>query len=83
MEPQLAAANAYAQYQGYSPMGTALSGAGSALSGMGGGGGSGGFGSVGSWFDNMMGNQSTAARYNTNAGSQQTSMLAEQEKGFW
>jgi len=83
MEPQAAAANAYAQYQGYSPMGAALSGAGSSLSGMGGGGGSGGFGSVGSWFDNMMGNQSTAARYNTNAGSQQTSMLAEQEKGFW
>lgn len=83
MEPQAAAANAYAQYQGYSPMGAAMSGAGSALSGMGGGGGSSGFGSVGSWFDNMMGNQSTASRYGTNAGSQQTSMLAEQEKGFW
>ena len=79
MQPQTAAANAYSQYQGYSPMGTALSGAGSSMSGMNGG----GFGSTGSWFDNMLGNQSTAARYGTNTGSQQTSMLAEQEKGFW
>lgn len=33
LQPQQAAANAYAQYQGYSPMGTALSGAGSAAGG--------------------------------------------------
>ena len=79
MQPQAAAANAYAQYQGYSPMGTALSGAGQAIGGMGGG----GFGGVGSWFDNMMGNQSTASRYGTNAGSQQTSMLAAQDMGFF
>jgi hypothetical protein len=79
MEPQAAAANAYAQYQGYSPLGTALSGAGSAIGGMGGG----GFGSVGGWFDNMMGNPSTASRYGTNAGSQQTSMLAAQDMGFF
>jgi hypothetical protein len=39
LQPQQAAANAYSQYQGYSPLGTALSGAGSAFGGMGGGGG--------------------------------------------
>ena len=37
LQPQQAAANAYSQYQGYSPMGTALSGAGSAFGGGGGG----------------------------------------------
>jgi hypothetical protein len=79
MQPQAAAANAYAQYQGYSPLGTTLSGAGQAIGGMGGG----GFGSVGGWFDNMMGNPSTASRYGTNAGSQQTSMLAAQDMGFF
>jgi hypothetical protein len=45
LQPQAAAANAYSQYQGYSPIGTALSGAGSA---MGGGGGAGS-----SWFNNL------------------------------
>jgi hypothetical protein len=45
MAPQAAAANAYSQYQGYSPMGTALSGLGSSIGGgsfsglLGGGGG--------------------------------------------
>lgn len=57
MQPQAAAANAYAQYQGYSPMGTALSGAGSSLSGM----GSGGFSGVGNWFSSMLGNTSNSA----------------------
>jgi hypothetical protein len=47
LQPQTAAANAYSQYQGYSPMGTALSGAGSM---MGGGGGAGS-----SWFSNLLG----------------------------
>jgi hypothetical protein len=47
LQPQQAAANAYAQYQGYSPMGTALSGAGSIAGGMGGG--------VSSWFDSLIG----------------------------
>jgi hypothetical protein len=79
MQPQAAAANAYAQYQGYSPMGTALSGAGSAFGGSSGG----GFGSTGGWFDNLLGNPSTASRYGTNAGSQQTSMLAAQDMGFF
>jgi hypothetical protein len=59
MEPQAAAANAYAQYQGYSPIGSALSSIGSTL-------GSGGFGgsaqgSVGSWFDNLITRQSNQA----------------------
>lgn len=81
MQPQAAAANAYSQYQGYSPMGAALSGAGSSLSGMSGGGS--GFGGIGGWFDNMIGNPSTASRYGTNTGSQQTSMLAAQDQGLW
>jgi hypothetical protein len=68
LEPQAAAAQAYRSYQGYSPMGTALSGLGSAVSGgsfsglMGGGGGSPSYSgpSYGtnssfnnSWFDTM------------------------------
>jgi hypothetical protein len=47
LSPQEAAAQSYAQYQGYSPMGTALSGAGSAM----GGGGS-------SWFNSLLGSSS-------------------------
>jgi hypothetical protein len=47
LDPQQAAATAYGKYQGYSPMGTALSGAGSAF----GGGGGGGAGS--SWFSSL------------------------------
>jgi len=78
LNPQEAAANAYSQYQGYSPMGSALSSIGSTVSS----GGMGSMGGTGSWFDNLLGNQSTASRYNTNPYSQQTSMLAEQNKGF-
>jgi len=60
----------------YSPWGTALSGAGSAVSGGGGG--------MGSWFNSLIGsNVGTAARYGTNIGSQQTNMLQEQERGLW
>ena len=59
MQPQAAAANAYSQYQGYSPMGTALSGAGGALSGMNSSGG--GFGGVSGWFDNYLTRQSNQA----------------------
>jgi hypothetical protein len=52
MQPQAAAANAYSQYQGYSPIGSALSGIGSTFGGMGGmGGGSGG--QVSSWFSGL------------------------------
>jgi len=55
LEPQAAAASAYGKYQGYSPIGTALSGAGSALS-------PGGSGSQAmSWFDNYMTRQSNQA----------------------
>ena len=80
MQPQAAAASAYSKYQGYSPMGTALSFAGSQIGGMGGGGSSGG---VGSWFDNIIGNPSTASRYGTNRGSEQSRMLAAQDEGFF
>ena len=77
LQPQQAAAQAYAQYQGYSPMAAALSGAGSALSSLGGSGGS-------SWFNSLIGsNVGTAARYGTNIGSQQTNMLQAQEQGLW
>lgn len=44
LSPQQAAAQAYSQYQGYSPMGTALSGAGSVAGGSG-----------GTWFSNLIG----------------------------
>jgi hypothetical protein len=47
LQPQQAAAQAYSQYQGYSPMSAALSGAGSAIGGMGGAGSS--------WFSNLLG----------------------------
>jgi hypothetical protein len=52
LQPQQAAANAYSQYQGYSPLGSALSGAGSAIGGMGGMGGGGG-GGASSWFSGL------------------------------
>lgn len=45
LQPQQAAANAYSQYQSYSPMGTALSGAGSAISPGGG---------ASSWFNSLL-----------------------------
>jgi hypothetical protein len=51
LSPQQAAATAYSKYQGYSPMGTFLSGAGSAIGG-GGMGGSGG-GGASSWFSGL------------------------------
>jgi hypothetical protein len=54
LQPQAAAAQAYQQYQGYSPMGSALSGIGSAV---GGGGASG----AGSWFSNLIGGGPSAA----------------------
>ena len=79
LQPQQAAANAYSQYQGYSPMGTALSGAGSALGGMSGAGGG-----ASSWFNSLIGsNAGTAMRYGTDLGSQQTNMLQAQEQGLW
>jgi hypothetical protein len=53
LQPQGAAASAYGKYQGYSPFGTALSGAGSAL------GGGGGAGS--SWFSSLFGSSGRGA----------------------
>jgi hypothetical protein len=50
LQPQAGAAQAYSQYQGYSPIGTALSGAGSS---MGGGGMGGGGGAGSSWFSSL------------------------------
>ena len=60
MQPQAAAAQAYSQYQGYSPLGSFLSGAGSSLGGM-----SGGFGSLGGLFGGgspVPGSQAALAR---------------------
>jgi hypothetical protein len=54
LEPQAAAATAYSKYQGYSPMGTALSGAGSAISPG---------GSSGSWFSGLFGRSAPAEGY--------------------
>jgi hypothetical protein len=50
LDPQQAAATAYGKYQGYSPIGTALSSAGSS---MGGGGMGGGGGAGSSWFSSL------------------------------
>ena len=62
LEPQAAAAQAYSKYQGYSPMGTALSFAGGQLGGGGFGGTTGGVqGGVGSWFDNLLTRSSNQA----------------------
>jgi hypothetical protein len=60
MQPQAAAAQAYSQYQGYSPLGSFLSGAGSSLGGM-----SGGFDSLGGLFGGgspVPGSQAALAR---------------------
>lgn len=35
------------------------------------------------WFSGVLGNPGTAFRYGTNIGSEQTNMLAAQEKGLW
>jgi hypothetical protein len=63
----------------YSPWGTALSGAGSAFGSSGGG----SMGGTGSWFDNLLGNKSTASRYGTNRYSEQSRMLAAQDEGLF
>lgn len=54
LQPQAAAAQAYSQYQGYSPLAAGLAGAGSALGSMGGGGTS-------SWFSNLLGSSGKGA----------------------
>jgi hypothetical protein len=53
LQPQAAAAQAYSQYQGYSPLGSALSGIGSSMGG--GGMGGGGGGGAASWFSGLFG----------------------------
>ena len=53
MQPQAAAAQAYSQYQGYSPMGSALSAIGGGMGGSGGG--------TSSWFSGLFGNSGGAA----------------------
>ena len=57
LDPQRAAADAYSRYQGYSPLGTAMSGFGSSISG-------GGFGNFGSLFSSspVPGSQAALAR---------------------
>ena len=58
MQPQAAAAQAYSQYQGYSPIGSALSGLGSGVSTgalLGAGGGAGASSGAGSWFSGLFG----------------------------
>lgn len=61
LSPQQAAADAYAKYQGYSPLGTAVSGLGSTISG-------GGFGNFGSLFGGGGGGYSAAPYAPTNPG---------------
>lgn len=68
-------------YSSYSPGGQFLQSTGQSLMSM--GGGQLPQSATGSWFDNLLGNQSTATRYGTNPYSQQTSQLAAQEQGFW
>jgi hypothetical protein len=53
MQPQAAAAQAYSQYQGYSPMGSTLSAIGGGMGGSGGG--------TSSWFSGLFGNSGGAA----------------------
>ena len=40
-------------------------------------------GQIGNWFGDLIGNPGTAFRYGTNLGSEQTRMLAEQDRGFF
>lgn len=75
MGGERAAAPSSMAYSSYSPWAQTFQGAGQALSGMSGSGG----GSTSNWFDNLL----TANRYNTNVGSQQTRMLAEQDRGLF
>lgn len=56
LKPQAAAAQAYSQYQGYSPLGTALSAAGGGMGGMGEGAGS-------SWFNSLFSGPTAASPY--------------------
>jgi hypothetical protein len=70
LQPQAAAANAYSQYQGYSPMAMGLQGIGSSIQ------------SFGNGFMAGQPTQNTSSYYGTNAGSEQTNMLAQQDAGI-
>ena len=70
LQPQEAAAKAYSQYQGYSPMAVGLQGIGQSIQ------------SFGSGFMPGSTTSNTSSYYNTNPGSQQTSMLAQQDAGI-
>jgi hypothetical protein len=63
LNPQVAAANAYSNYQGYSPMGTALSGAGSIAGGMGGG------DMMSGWFGDLIGGGKGMGLLNSSSSS--------------
>lgn len=71
LQPQAAAANAYAQYQGYSPMATGLQGIGSSIQSLGNG-----------FMAGQPTQASTAKYYGTNQGSQQNTMLMQQDQGI-
>jgi nuclear pore complex protein Nup98-Nup96 len=60
LAPQQEAAQAYSQYQGYSPMGTALSAAGSTL---------GGGGGASSWFSGLFGSSGGGGAYGSMGGA--------------
>lgn len=64
LQPQAAAAQAYSQYQGYSPMSAALSGVGSALTGMGGG------SAMSGWFGDLLGGGKGMGLLNSSPTSQ-------------
>ena len=70
LDPQQAAATAYSQYQGYSPVAVGLQGIGQSIQ------------SFGSGFMPGSTTSNTSSYYNTNPGSQQTSMLAQQDQGI-
>jgi hypothetical protein len=70
LQPQAAAAQAYSQYQGYSPMAVGLQGVGQSIQ------------SFGSGFMPGSTTSNTSSYYNTQPGSQQTNMLAQQDQGI-
>jgi hypothetical protein len=71
LQPQQAASNAYAQYQGYSPMAMGLQGIGSSIQSLGNG-----------FMAGQPTQASTASYYGTNQGSQQNTMLMQQDQGI-
>lgn len=70
LQPQQAAAQAYSQYQGYSPMAMGIQGVGSAIQ------------SLGNGFMAGSPTSNTSSYYNTQQGSQQSRMLSQQDEGI-